>query len=510
MKYRNYHNITKIVFFVFAIFSYPALPQDSTKSVEDSLHNISQTSVSEFQQQLNDIFNDQSFRNANWGVVIQSLETGEYLYKRNEDKFFIPASNLKLFTTASGLLLLGPNYKFSTKFWTNGYHSGSTLYGDLIIQGRGDPTISGRFYNNDNNFVFDSWTDSLIELGIDKIKGNIIGDDNLFDDLGLGEGWSWDSETDWYAAQSSAISFNDNCIDIIIYYDKKADSIIVKTKPELKNIIILNNLKTANHGEQTSVNVYRERGTNVVTVFGTVKRSVDTLITYSTVRNPTQFTLLAFKNRLESKGIRVNGYAIDIDDYDRNLDYDKMTLLFTGYSNELSEIIKVINKNSQNFFAEQLLKTIGLEINGFGSAEKGISAIKELSTEIGINPDNLVMVDGSGLSHLDMVTPRQIVELLKYMYSNKELFPYFFNSFPIAGVDGSLGKRMKGTSAENIVRAKTGYISHVRSLSGYAVTGDNEPVAFSMIANNFNVPVKLAENLQDLVCLRITNFRRKQ
>lgn len=509
MKYKNYHKITKIVFFVFAIYSYPALSQDSTNSVIDSSHNISQTSISEFQQQLDDIFNDQSFRNANWGVIIQSLETGEYLYKRNEDKFFIPASNLKLFTTASGLLLLGPNYKFSTKFWTNGYHSGSTLYGDLIIQGRGDPTISGRFYNNDINFVFDSWIDSLIELGIDKIKGNIIGDDNLFDDLGMGEGWSWDSETDWYAAQSSAISFNDNCIDIIIYYDNKTDSIIVKSKPEIKNIVILNYLKVANPGEQTSVNVYRERGTNVVTVLGTIKRGTDTLITYSTVRNPTQFTLLAFKNRLESRGIRVNGYAIDVDDYDRSLDYDKMTLLFTGYSNELSEILKVINKNSQNFFAEQLLKTIGLEINGFGSAEKGISAIRELSTEIGINPDNLVMVDGSGLSHLNMVTPRQIVELLKYMYSNKEIFPYFYNSFPIAGVDGSLGKRMKGTSAENIVRAKTGYISHVRSLSGYAVTGDNEPVAFSMIANNFNVPVKLAENLQDLVCLRITNFRRK-
>jgi D-alanyl-D-alanine carboxypeptidase/D-alanyl-D-alanine-endopeptidase (penicillin-binding protein 4) len=108
-----------------------------------------------------------------------------------------------------------------------------------------------------------------------------------------------------------------------------------------------------------------------------------------------------------------------------------------------------------------------------------------------------------------MVTPKQIVELLKYMYSNKEMYPYFYNSLPIAGVDGSLGRRMKGTTAENVVRAKTGFIGHVRSLSGYAFTGDNEPVAFSMIANNFNIPVKLAENLQDLVCLRITNFRRK-
>jgi serine-type D-Ala-D-Ala carboxypeptidase/endopeptidase (penicillin-binding protein 4) len=509
MNYKNYLKSLILVLFFTAFSNHQALAQDSTEAIKDSIQKASQTSLQDFQKEIDDIFNDPSFRNANWGVVIQSLKSGEYFYKRNEDKFFVPASNLKLFTTAAGLLLLGPNYRFLTKIWTNGYNSGSTLYGDLVIQGRGDPTISGRLYNNDINYVFDTWIDSLAELGIDKIKGNIIGDDNLFDDIGLGEGWAWDYETDWYAAQSSAISYNDNCIDLSVYYDLKNDSVVVRQNPYLRNIVVLNNVKPAVDGEQTRIDVYRERGTNVINVYGRMKKGTDTLVTYSTVRNPTLFTIQAFKNRLESMGIRVNGYAMDIDDYDRKLEYDKMTLMFTGYSKELSEIIKVINKNSQNFFAEQLLKAIGLEINGFGSAEKGISAIKELFGEIGMNPDNIVMVDGSGLSNLNMITPKQVVELLKYMYSNKEMFPYFYNSLPIAGIDGSLGQRMKGTTAENVVRAKTGFISHVRSLSGYAVTGDNEPIAFSMIANNFNVPVKLAENLQDLVCLRITNFRRK-
>ncbi len=509
MKLKNYFNTVYIILFSVILITGFCYSQDSLGTKPDSLNKLSKSALSDFQKEIDDIFNDQSFRNANWGVVIQSLKTGEYFYKRNEDKFFIPASNLKLFTTAGGLLLLGPNYKFKTKIWTNGYYSGSTLYGDLIIQGAGDPTISGRFHNNDINFVFDSWIDSLVDLGINKIKGNIVGDDNLFDDIGLGDGWAWDYETDWYAAPSSAISFNDNCIDLLVYYDINSDSIIVEPRPELKNFVILNNVKPTVDGEQTRINVYRERGTNVINVSGKFKKSTDTLVTYSTVRNPTQFTLLAFKNELEAKGIRVNGYAIDVDEYDRTLDYNNMTLLFTGYSNELSEIIKVINKNSQNFFAEQLLKTIGLEINGFGSAEKGISALKDLFAEIGLNPDNIYMVDGSGLSSLDMVTPKQIVELLKYMYNNSDIFPYYYNSLPIAGVDGTLGRRLKGTSVEGKVRAKTGFISHVRSLSGYALTGDNEPVAFSMIANNFNVPVKLAENLQDLVCLRITNFRRK-
>src|SRR5574338_18941 len=509
MKLKNYLNRIINVAVLACIISGASFAQDSTLAITDSSKLTEQNTILELNKELDDIFNDNSFRNANWGVVIQSLKSGEYFYKRNEDKFFVPASNLKLFTTAAGLLLLGGDYRFSTNIYLNGYQSGSTIYGDLVIQGRGDPTISGIFYNNDINYAYDTWIDSLIDMGVSNIKGNIVGDDNLFDDTGLGNGWAWDYETDWYAAQSSAISFNDNCVDISIHYEPKYDSVIVTSKPSLRSIVILNNVKPAAGTERTNIEVVRERGTNVITVSGKFRKDADSLITYATVQNPTQFAMIVLKNRLEKRGIRVNGYAIDIDDYERVINYKDLELLFTNYSEKLSEIIKVINKGSQNFFAEQLLKTIGLEKIGFGSVANGVTAIKEQFADIGLNPENIIMVDGSGLSHLNMVTPRQVVELLKYMYSNKKVFTDFYNSLPIAGVDGTLGKRMKNTSAENVVRAKTGFISYVRSLSGYALTADNEPIAFSMIANNFSVPVKLAENIQDLVCLRLTNFRRK-
>lgn len=509
MKLRNYLNNYRILTVLLFLLTINITAQDTTKTKKDSLQLFSFSTISELGKQLDDIFNDTSFRNAHWGVVIQSLDNGEYFYKRNEDKYFVPASNLKLFTTAAGLLLLGSDYRFSTNILINGYQSGSTIYGDLVIQGKGDPTISGRFYNNDINFVFDTWIDSLLEMGVRNIKGNIVGDDNLFDDIGLGNGWAWDYETDWYAAQSSAISYNDNCVDITIYYNQKYDSVFVTSKPSLRSIVILNNVKPAAGSEKTSIEVIRERGTNVITVSGKIRKDADSVVTYATVQNPTQFAMLVLKNRLENRGIRVNGYAIDIDDYERSINYDDLELLFVSKSEKLSEIIKVINKGSQNFFAEQLLKTIGLEKLGFGSVTNGITAVKEIFADIGLNPENIIMVDGSGLSHINMVTPRQVIELLKYMYSNKIVYNDFYNSLPIAGVDGSLGKRMQNTTAQNKLRAKTGYISHVRSLSGYAVTGDDEPIAFSMIANNFSVPVKLAENIQDLVCLRLTNFRRK-
>jgi serine-type D-Ala-D-Ala carboxypeptidase/endopeptidase (penicillin-binding protein 4) len=509
MKLLNYPNSLVIILIGLCFNSFESHGQETTHNKPDSLPLFSYSTISELREQLDEIFNDNSFRNANWGVVIQSLENGEYFYKRNEDKFFVPASNLKLFTTASGLLLLGSDYRFSTNILVNGYQSGSTIYGDLIVQGRGDPTISGRFYNGDINFVYDTWIDSLLNLGITNIKGNIVGDDNLFDDIGLGNGWSWDYETDWYSAQSSAISFNDNCVDITIHYDSKYDSVVVTSNPSLRSIVILNHVLPAAGNEKTNIDVKRERGTNVITVSGKFRKNSNDLVTYSTILNPTQFAMIVLKNRLEKRGIRVNGYAIDINEYEREINYDELKLLFVSYSEKLSEIIKVINKGSQNFFAEQLLKTIGLEKLGFGSVVNGVNATKEIFAEIGLNPENIIMVDGSGLSHLNMVTPRQIVELLKYMYSNKKVYYDFYNSLPIAGVDGTLGTRMKNTSAEDKVRAKTGYIGNVRSLSGYAVTGDNEPIAFSMIANNFSVPVKLADNIQDLVCLRLTNFRRK-
>ncbi len=487
------------------VISSPFFAQQAER---DTVPKYSYQTVSEFWSQMNDIFNDPNFSNAEWGVVIQSLETGEYFYKRNEDKLMMPASNIKLFTTAAGLILLGSDYRFSTSVYMNGKLDGSTLRGDLVVQGRGDPTISGRFYDDDMFKVYNDWADSLSNLGIDEITGNIIGDDNSFDEVGLGTGWSWDYESEWFSAPSSAISFNDNCINISVYVNKANNQPQVVTQPNTKYVIILNKVATVPNDSVTSINIYRDMGTNVVTVYGTIKQNSDTINTFATVNNPTQYSMVVLKDVLRKKGIVIDGYPIDVDDISQPLDYTKMSKLFTQYSPPLKEIIKVINKNSQNFFAEQLLKTIGLEKENFGSASKGIEAENKIFREMGINTEGMSIVDGSGLSRLDLCTPRQIVTLLSYMYKSKYFIP-FYNSLPIAGVDGTLGTRMQNTKAQGNIRAKTGFLEGVRSLSGYAFTGDHEPVAFSIIVNNFNVPIKLAENIQDLVCLRLANFRRK-
>lgn len=493
----------KLIVLLFFILCSPGFSQESNQEIQPQL---SHSTLKEFWDQMNDIFDDPNFSSANLGVVIQSLETGEFFYKRNENKLFMPASNLKLFTTAAALFLLGPDYRFSTNIYKNGNVDGSILVGDLVIQGRGDPTISGRFYDNDIYTVYNLWADSLLAAGIDEITGNIIGDDNQFDDLSLGTGWAWDHESYWYSAPSSAISFNDNCVDISITIDEIKHP-VVKINPDTKYVIVVNNVKYALKDSATAVDVYRERGTNLATVFGTI-RDGDSVKTYVTVNNPTQYSMVILKSVLEKKGIKIGGFAIDIDDVPAGLDYAKLNKIFTHYSVPLNEIIKITNKNSHNFYAEQILKTIGLETFGLGTAENGIEASREIYQEMGIDPENMTIVDGSGVSRLNLVTPRQVVSLLNFMYKSN-LFPNFYNSLPIAGIDATLGTRMKNTKAQSNVRAKAGFIEMVRSLSGYVHTGDNEPVAFTIIANNFNVPAKLVDNLQDLVCLRLANFKRK-
>ncbi len=274
---------------VCCLFISELFAQDTLKySIKDTTEEYEYLTVPELQEKITYLLDDTNFYTANWGVVIRSLKTGEYLYQKDGDKLFTPASNLKLFTTAAGLSLLGSGYRYTTNIYADGEINYSTLEGNLIVQGTGDPTISGRFYGGNIYKVFDDWADSLLELGITKIKGNIIGDDDLFDEKGLGEGWSWDYETYWYAAQSSAISFNDNCVDITIFYDKKLDSVIVKYSPIVKGIVVINDVVPVSPGTgSTDIDIYRERGTNIITVSGTFSQGSDTLKTYATVLNPT-------------------------------------------------------------------------------------------------------------------------------------------------------------------------------------------------------------------------------
>jgi len=469
-----------------------------------------QTIIAKFQNQIDSIFNDPNFTNAIWGVVIQSLETGEYIYKRNENISLMPASNMKLFTTATALAILGPDYRYTTYLLTNGKIEGNTIKGDLIIKGSGDPTFPRKSEKDTLDLLFNSWIDSLKNLGITKIQGDIIGDDNCFDDQSLGIGWSWDDETYGYSASTSGLCYNDNCVRLSISPGQNVGSSAeIEISPNTKYITLQNRIKTVPRDTSTNIDYYRKSGTNTIDAFGNISLGRRTRRESLSIHNPTLYAATILKEMLEKAGISVSGSATDIDDVDpkKNLNtiYQKLN---NSSSAPLSEIIKIINKISQNLYAEQVLRTLGKEFNGIGSLKKSVEVEKKFLGEIGVDTNKIKIVDGSGLSRLNLVTPMDVLSVLKYMYRYK-YWNEFYNSLPIAGVDGTLDSRMKNSEAAGNVRAKTGLINYVRSLSGYVTSKDGEMFVFSMIANNYTVPTSFANNIQDSVCIRLANFSRK-
>jgi len=494
----------KLILIVLLISGFSFAQKDSTleRKTQQNLF-----SLNELRSQLDDSFNDQNFSSAIWGVFIKSLKTGEVIYKRNADKLFIPASNLKLFTSSAALMLLGPDYSFETNILANGEIKNGVLNGDLIIQGSGDPTISNRFYSGTPTKLFEEWADTLLSYGIKEITGNIYGDDSMFDDIEYGRGWLPDYQWSWFSAPSGALSFNDNSIEIKIEPGQLNFPAKISILPNTQHVSIISKVITVDQNVNQTISVSRTQGTNLIIVSGRIKINSKPHIEHVSISDPTMFFLNVFSETLIKKGISIKGRIDNIESADKTIINEDLTPIHRHESVPLSLILKEVNKNSNNFYAEQLLKTIGFEEYGYGSAINGVRACGYLFNTMGINPNNMVMVDGSGLSRLNLVTPRQVVNLLSFMYKSDE-YQRFYESLPIGGIDGTLADRMKKTSAENNVRAKAGYNDYVSSLSGYLKTISGEQIVFSIIVNNFLAPASLANYIEDNVCNRLVNFVR--
>ncbi|NUN70668.1 MAG: D-alanyl-D-alanine carboxypeptidase/D-alanyl-D-alanine-endopeptidase [Bacteroidetes bacterium] len=455
------------------------------------------------------LFDDPQFDNAHWGVLIRSLKTGETVYARNERKMFMPASNMKLLTSSAATVALTPEYRYVTRLVTSGTVKDSILYGDLIIVGSGDPSISGRFDSGRVTIAFERWADTLKQLGIRKVNGRIIGDDNCFDDEYYGAGWSADYETDYYAAQISGLCFNDNCVDITVVPSSVISApCSLAVVPATRYVTLMNRTVTA--AQDDSVNdiwFERKRGTNTIIVHGTISQGKRPWVESVTVENPTLFTAAVLKEVLATAGIQTTGDAVDVDDLSDSLQNANTRQLASFTSQPFSELVKVINKPSHNMYTEQVLRTLGKEQSGTGSMRTGRATVKPILAGWGVDTVRLRIADGSGLSRQDLITPADIVAILTGM-SKEPSFNVFYESLPVAGVDGTIRRRMKGTKAEANVRAKTGTIGYVRNLSGYVTSADGEMFAFSLLANHFTVPTPAVEKVQDEVCVRLANFSR--
>ncbi len=464
-----------------------------------------QDSFTVLKNKIDNLVNDSSFAEANWGIQIQSLKTGKIWYSKNQNKMFMPASNEKIPTAAAALTLLGPDFKFETDLCMSGEFSDSTLRGNLIIFGDGDPTLYTKFFKDPRDLFF-NWAKLLKEKGIKNIDGNIIADDKTFSYDSLGFGWSFDGLDSWSYAQISPLQLNENYIDInIIPPDSITKPILIKLNIPSNDYKIINNITTSDSG-RTEIIFSRQVGTNEIVLSGNVVIGSREFQISPTITNPPLFYVTVLKEVLEESGIEVNGNPITTTELgDWNYKPGDFEIIDNHKSAPLKDIIKVMMKRSQNLYAETLPRIIGLEKKNKGTFNSGKIYIREVLENFGIKPNTYRYMDGSGLSRYDYISPEEIVKILTAMWQSPNK-TYWYDSLPIAGVDGTLQNRMKGTKAQGNVRAKTGTISNVRALSGYVTTENGEELVFSFLVNNFLGSSKSTENISDSILELLASF----
>jgi D-alanyl-D-alanine carboxypeptidase/D-alanyl-D-alanine-endopeptidase (penicillin-binding protein 4) len=459
--------------------------------------------------ELDEILVDPAFHNANWGVMVQSVETGEVLYRKHERKLFMPASNMKLVTGAVALTQLGADHHFLTRVLACGeIDRDGVLQGDVVVIGGGDPTISQRFGDGDPRHIFRAWSDSLQSRGIRRIEGNVVGDDDLFDDVHIGPGWAWDNLGSAYAAEIGALLFNEGALRINVTPGRFLDSsAAVSVEPPTSFVDLRGEVSTVGDSTGITLGVARPPFSNQAAVKGAIWIGADSVTLYIAPHDPTLYFVTVLRETLEAQGVEVVGRAVDRDRDSAAGDCDLSETLFVHESQKLAEILRPLFKESQNQVAEMLLRYLGAVSTDTGSVATGRRVVTQRLTNWGIPDDSYIYFDGSGLSRYNYLAPEALVRLLRTM-SQRDDFEVFYDALPIAGVDGTLEGRMRGTRAEGNARAKTGFISNARALSGYVTTQDGELLAFSIIANNFDTPVRPVEFVQDLIVERLASFRR--
>jgi serine-type D-Ala-D-Ala carboxypeptidase/endopeptidase (penicillin-binding protein 4) len=456
-----------------------------------------------FAAAVDSIFSDTVFAGANWGVEIKSLETGRVLYQRNAGKMFVPASNMKLVTGSAALETLGPGWRYRTALAAAGSVSGGVLRGDLVVVGSGDPTIAADYQDGDPLRVFRAWADSLRAHGVTRITGRIVGDDDVFDDLALGRGWAWDDTDAYYSAEIGGLQYNLGVVGISVAPGATPGSAgRVTLLPATAYVPVENHTRTVAAAPIAEVEGLRqEHGTGIV-VAGDVPRDTTEIRTEVAVRNNTAYFVTVLRETLVAAGIRVDGAAVDLDELgpaDRPV---RRGDLFVHSSAPMAEILPGFLKPSQNQVGELLLKTMGRAFRGLGTAAAGSAVVDSLHRRWGLPGRKLAQADGSGLSRYNLVAPELLIALLEHMRGSAN-YSTFYAALPVAGVDGTLANRMKGTPLQGNVHAKTGTVSNVRSLSGYMTTAAGEPMVFSMMVNHHTVSSRDADRLAEAALLRL-------
>ena len=462
------------------------------------------------------------FAPAAWGIKVVSLETGKTIFEHNAEKYFNPASNAKLYTAALALDRLGQDYRIKTSLYSTVRPDASgTLKSDLIVYGRGDPTMAARLNGGDYLKGIEPLINQLADAGVKRVEGDLVGDESYFAGPPFGSGWEWDDLQAYYGAEVSALTIDDNALDLFVKPGERAGMPCrITTGPPTSFVTLINRTQTSSKGSESRIVVYRPVGENIIYVSGQLP--IDNPGYYSSiaVHNPAGLFVGLLKDALRLRGIAVTGRTRVIDWKYREvtrLDLTKLIELGSVESMPIADIVRETLKPSQNLYAQLLLLQVGASASvvpevvsrGLGdrpassdrsaqpqttpnasaktystTEETAVDMMSEFLTRAGVKKGDVLLEEGSGLSRRDVITPNATVSLLSYM-SRSRWADVYRNALPIAGVDGTLQNRMKGTPATGNVHAKTGSLRYVYTLAGYVTTAAGERLAFSIMLNNY-------------------------
>ncbi|MEN9791557.1 MAG: hypothetical protein RLZZ63_1215 [Gemmatimonadota bacterium] len=450
------------------------------------------------------LLEDRRFRSAHWGVLLVDPLAGDTLYSRNAGKLFMPASNQKLITGAVALARLGADFRYETRVLGSTSVRDGVLAGDLAVLGSGDPTFSDSLAGGDAMAPFRAFADSLAARGIREVAGRLLRAAPVFPDSTLGFGWAWDDLDYGYSAPVDALFFNEGVARVTIVGGATSGAPVkVRTAPA-NTVPALGPIAVTTIARDTT----RVNGRAIVrsrVAWSSDVRGVRPLVSLSgqviagdsvtlevALRHPSGAWLDAFAEALAARGIRVRG-GVEPNGY---ADTAGMVTLAARQSPPLREILPRFEKPSQNQIGELLFKTLGRVETGSGTADSGRVVVERQLLAWGADSAGFAVRDGSGLSRHDYLAPEMIVRVLDTMRRHPE-FQTFYDALPIAGVDGTIRTRMRGTPAQGNVHAKTGTLDKARALSGYVTTADGRLLLFSMLANNHVVSNAEVERVQD-------------
>jgi D-alanyl-D-alanine carboxypeptidase/D-alanyl-D-alanine-endopeptidase (penicillin-binding protein 4) len=445
-------------------------------------YGFAQTASTTIQQKIDDWQTSPGLLNSSTGLAITDTKTGEELFKSVPQLRLVPASIMKVVTTATALEVFGPDFRFITTLSCSGFVRNDTLIGDLQIIGGGDPTLGSKYFPETGKFL-DDWTAAVKDLNIKAVKGNIILDATIYESQMIPNTWIWEDIGNYFGAGASGISVFDNLYEIHLSSEPVAErpTKIVKIVPEIPDLELMNEVQSS-YVNSDQAYVFGSPDENKRIVRGTIPRNKSDFVVKASMPNPSALLASEFRKKLAASNIAVLGSA----KFEKVNTKDRQSLLLSALqSPSLREIIKVTNHESVNLFAEHLLKHMAFQQNGFGTTKDGCKFVIQFWKDKGLNLSGFFMSDGSGLSRFNAITASQMVEILNYMKTKSAYFSDFYESLAPVG-NGTLTVFKSYNFPNQSLRAKSGSMTRVRCYAGYLTTRSGKELSFSVMLNNFS------------------------